>query len=364
MSAVKVLQIGLSSFPGGVENAIMNYFRFMDKNKVHFDFVCTESSLAYSEEIEISKSRIYYLESPKTNPIKYLNDLTNLIKDKEYDVVHINMLSAANIVPLIAAKKANVKKIIIHSHNSSLPSGRLRKMLHYFNRPFLSLYTSRYMACSKAASEWMFGDKNSDNVYILKNAIDADRFDFNIQQRKKLREQYKIHDDAVVIGHVGRFAEEKNHSFLIDCFYALQNELPNSYLLLVGDGILKEEICLKIAEYKLEEKVIMTGNVNDTSKYYMMMDVFCMPSKFEGLGIVAIEAQASGLPCILSTGVPKSAVVLDSSERISLDETNQWVKAIVEKSSQARNYDAKPAIQVSGYDVHSEVEKLEKYYLS
>lgn len=363
MGDIKVLQVGLSSYPGGVENAIMNYFRFSDREKIHYDFLCTENSLAYSDEIEKSGGRIFYVPSLKKDIGAFKKKFSELLRAEKYDVVHINMLSAANIFPVVYAHRNHVKKIIVHAHNSYLPSGILKKTAHHLLKHTIGLFTKNFMACSPGAARWLFGSKKSKKAYILHNAVDYGRFSFNSEIRDVMRKKYGIDESTVVIGHVGRFNEEKNHKFLVELFCKYKKINRSSKLVLVGDGIMLDTVKKQVEDLGLVSDVIFVGSVSDASSYYQMMDLFCMPSHFEGLGIVAIEAQSSGLPCICSTGVPNEAIISCAAKRISLDDNEKWLSEMVRMGKMPRISNMERSLTEAGYNIICESKKLENYYL-
>ena len=361
MGVVKVLQIGLSSYPGGVENAIMNYYRFIDREKVHFDFVCTEDSLAYSQEIEAAGGKILYLPSPKRHMLQYAKALRKAINQGQYDVVHINMLSAINIFPAVFAKHTSAKRIIAHAHNANLP-GKAKRFAHRILKCMMPLFTTQWLACSKEAAVWLFGKKGAEKTHIVKNAIDYDKYRFDEKVRQEMRAHYQIAEEERVIGHVGRFGEEKNQKFLVDCFAKVRQTLPETRLLLVGDGSLQETVKQQTRDLGIADHVIFVSDVNNAAPYYQMMDVFCLPSLFEGLGIAAIEAQISGLPCICSTGVPAATAIMKQTRRIALEKPEEWVSCIVDMLGKKRTCAAQEEIEQVGYSAADEAVKLQEYY--
>lgn len=362
MECIKVLQIGVSSYPGGVENATMNYFRSLNRERVCFDFVCMEDSLAYSEEIQRTGGKIYYLPSPKDHMLQFARELRDVINGGHYDVVHVNMLSAVNLLPVLFSQNTYAKRIVAHAHNSGLPRGGMKKAAHYVLKPLIPLLTKEWMACSPEAAEWLFGKHNVPKVRIMNNAIDFERFRFNSEVRKRMRKQYGLDESIPVIGHVGRFNEEKNHQFLLRIFQQVKRLKPDAMLLLVGAGPLQEPVRQQAARMGLSDSVIFVGGVEDTSPYYQMMDVFCLPSVFEGLGIVAIEAQASGLPCVCSMGVPQTAILTEEARRLALDDEKAWVCQTHSMLAQGRTESAEKNVQQAGYHIVLEAAKLEKYY--
>lgn len=364
MSVNRVLQVGISSFPGGVENAIMNYYRSINKLNIQFDFICIEDELAYSDEISKLGGKIYYIPNPKRNLKKFIYSFKQILNTNNYQIVHFNLLSAANIIPLVIAKRMKLKKRIVHAHNSSIPRGKLRKILHYINKPLLRYLATDFIACSHIAANWLFGMKQN-NVIILNNAINLEKFSYKEESRKEIRNDLKISNETFVIGHIGRFAEEKNHNFLIDTFSEFLKFNNNSKLILVGDGPEKEKIVCKINQLNLENKVYIIGEKHDVSKYYSAMDLFCMPSIFEGLGIVLIEAQATNLFCVCSDAITDEAILTDRVKKISLKKSSKfWAKEMANICSlNYKREGIKKEIVDKGYDVNLECINLEKFYL-
>lgn len=361
MGAVRILQIGLSSYPGGVENAIMNYYRCMDKEAVQFDFVCTEDSLAYSEEMESYGARIFYLPSPKGHMLRYRKALKRTINEGKYDAVHVNMLSAVNLFSAVFAKHTCATRVIAHAHNASLP-GKVKRLAHRVLKCFVPLFVTDRLACSKEAAVWLFGNKGAEKTRIVKNAIDYDKYRFDAGVREKMRAQYGFAENEPVIGHVGRFGEEKNQRFLVDCLADLKKRLPNARLLLVGDGPLRETVKEQARALGLEDSVTFVSGVSCAAPYYQMMDAFCLPSLHEGLGIAAIEAQIAGLPCVCSTGVPQATAIMKATERIALSEREAWVERLVQMLGLPRRAADEEEIARVGYSIADEAVKLQEFY--
>ena len=362
MGAVRILHIGLSGYPGGVENAVMNYYRCIDREQVQFDFVCTEDSLAYSEQIDALGGRILYLPSPKRHMLRYRKALRRLINGGGYDAVHIHMLSAVNLFHAVFAHGTRVKRIIAHAHNASLP-GRVKRIAHRVLKPLVPLFVTERMACSEAAAVWLFGRRGAKKTRILKNAIDHDAYRYDAAKRQAMRQRYGLASDETVIGHVGRFGEEKNQRFLVECLSRLEEHTPRARLLLVGDGPLLESVRQQARALGLEDRVIFVGGVDTAAPYYPMMDVFCLPSLHEGLGIAAIEAQISGLPCLCSTGVPAATAIMQATRRIPLAEPEAWVRALAELAGRERCGADPEELARVGYRAADEAVKLQDYYV-
>lgn len=357
----RILQIGMHEKLGGVETFLMNYYMHIDKTKVQFDFInMYEEDLCFSKEIKEMGGKIYKVRNVKKHPLQYFNQIKKIIKENEYDIVHINMLSAANILPILAADCANAKNIIVHSHNNNVPKGMLRKILNQINKKIILKKATTLLACSEEAGKWLFGDKSEFTV--IKNAIDVNKFKYDSQKREEIRKKYGL-EDKLVLGHIGRFEEQKNHKFLIEIFEKVREKNKDAKLLLVGDGILKEKIEEEVKKKNLKQDVIFIGSSYNVSDFYQAMDAFIFPSLFEGLGIVLIEAQCNGLDCFTSKDtVPKEADISNNVEYISLNNNpEEWSEKILQKKIE-RKKDYFDKLDKK-YDINIAVKKLEDIYM-
>ncbi|HBA37313.1 MAG TPA: glycosyltransferase family 1 protein [Firmicutes bacterium] len=350
---------------GGVEAVVMNYYRNIDHSKIQFDFICDSDStnIPYDEIKKLGGKVI--LIPPYQKVISYHRELKKVLKDGNYKIVHshINTLS---VFSLFAAKCAGVPVRIAHSHSTTNKQEFKKHLLKMALRPFSKVFATDYMCCSELAGRWLFGDKTYDKgkVYLLNNAIDLDKFAYNENIRKAKRKELKIDEDTLVIGHIGRFVEQKNHSFIIDIFDEVHKENPNSVLVLVGQGPLQDEIKEKVHTLGLDESVKFLGQRNDVGELYQAIDLFLLPSLYEGLGMVLIEAQAAGLPCVCSTEVPKIAQVTENVEFVDLQSNLQkWTSKIEENLNFLERHDTIKQISKHGYNIKLEKEMLEKYYL-
>ncbi len=349
---------------GGVESVVMNYYRNIDRNKVQFDFLCSESStdIPY-EEIEKLGGRVFIVPN-YTKVVKYQKELQKIFKENNYKIVHSH-ISTMSIFPLRAAKKAGVPIRIAHSHSTTNKKEKKKNLLKQVLRPFSRVYATDYMCCSELAGRWLFGDKEYDkgNVYLLNNAIDLDKFKFDEKVRKTKRKELGIGDDTFVIGHIGRFVEQKNHRFLIDIFNEIHKKNSNSLLLLVGQGPLKKEIENKVKELKLNDSVRFLGQRNDVNELYQAFDVFLLPSLYEGLPVVGVEAQATGLLCELSNDMTKETKVLDTTRFISLNTSaEEWATIILDDYSRFKRHDTTYEITKKNFNIKNETSKLENEY--
>lgn len=362
---IRIAQVIGKWVGGGVEAVVMNYYRHIDKSKIQFDFICdSDSTNIPYEEIESLGGKVILIP-PYQKVFKYHKELKKVLKEGNYKIVHshINTLS---VFPLFAAKCAKVPVRIAHSHSTIVNNKRefkrnvMKNILKHFSRVF----ATDYFACSELAATSQFGKKvyNNGEVVIINNAIDVEKFKYDEKIRKYKRKELGIKGNNLVIGHIGRFVETKNHSFIIDIFNEVHKQNNNSILLLVGQGPLMEEIKEKVHNLGLDNSVKFLGQRTDANELYQAFDIFLFPSLYEGLGMVLIEGQVSGLSCIASKEVPSIAKINDNFKFISLDEdVSVWKDAIQELSSSDRS-DCSKTISSNGYDISKEVKKLEKKY--
>ena len=266
-------------------------------------------------------------------------------------------------LPLAAAKKANVSTRIAHSHTSNFDSD-LKKPIRNMTKHLIPMYATDFFGCSDEAMEFMFGKRAAKDGIVINNAIDTSKFTFSEKTRKKIRKEFSLPADSFVVGHVGRFNYPKNHEFLISIFNELLKEEPSAKLLLVGDGENKAIIKKQVSDLGISKSVIMTGVRNDIHDIMQAMDVFVMPSRYEGLPVVSIEAQASGLPCVFSDVVTTDLNITGNCRFISLKlNTKGWVEAILSFKKYTRRNTSED-LRLSGYDSHSEAVKIKDYYIN
>ncbi len=350
---------------GGVETVIMNYYRRIDKNKIQFDFFALEGSkLPQKEEIEEAGGRVYIV--PRyTKPWKYCKKVYDIFKQNNYKIVHSNM-NTLSFFPLYTAKKAGIPVRIAHNHSTASKGETKKNLLKYVLRPFAKKYATDYMACSVQAAEWMFGKKAVDEgcVNIVNNAIEVENFTYNASKRNDIRAQYAVQEDEILLGCIGRLCFQKNQKFLLRLLTKLNNEAGCSgrvKLMLIGDGENRDRLIALIRELKLDNQVIMVPACDNVNDYYSAFDIFTLPSRYEGFGMVAVEAQVSGLPCLLSDKFPEAVVIGTKVDRMELDE-ERWLdklKAYVDETKKQRACDID---LFSDYDVKVQAGKLQEYY--
>ena len=341
----------------GATCVIMNYYRNMNLDSIHVDFAShNETDESLLDEISKKGSHYYNLKS-RANVLLYFLKLYNILKN--YDVLHVNGNSATSSIELLAGKLAHTKIRIAHNHNTKTDHPIIHKLLS-------SLFKSSYnvcLACSKEAGNWIFGE---GNFKVLINAIDVNKYVFSSYTRSKYRDELLITKETVVVGHVGAFNEQKNHHKLLDVFKEFLAIHPNARLLLVGDGYLKDLIIARIKELDIVDKVILTGIRTDIPQILSVMDVFVFPSKFEGLGLAVIEAQASGLPCLLSDHVPQDVYLSEHVESLSLEvDAYTWAGRIEKLLMYNRTEQSRRnaiSITQGGYNIKTEANMLYKIY--
>lgn len=366
---IRILHVLGSRPTGGVGAFLYNYHQYIDKSKVQFDYLMFSDfkSGDYDEKVKKLGGRVYVLPALKHKRLLLLHDLLIQFFAKhasEYNIVHLHTANLAFLV-LKVAKKYGIEVRIIHAHATVYSEKYLwkswrNKVLWYIGKK----YATNYCACSKAAGEFYYGKEavESGLVKVIPNAIDLEKYKFNQAIRNKIRKSLQL-DDTFVVGHIGRMFPPKNQIFLLKVFDEIKKTKANAVLLMVGDGPLRIEIEDEILKSGLTDSVILLGVRNDVPNLLMAMDVFVLPSLSEGLGIVAMEAQASGLKCILSDKVPVETD-MGGAKYISLQTyCKQWASAILncEKKHNRNSYLSN--LIKNGYSIKESVEALQNYYI-
>jgi glycosyltransferase involved in cell wall biosynthesis len=359
----RVLQVFSRMDRGGAESMIMNYYRKIDKTKLQFDFlVHTNERCAFDEEIELLGGRIYHL--PKysiKNHFDYKNKIrTFLYSHPEHKIIHGHYFTISAIYLKIAKKMDRI--CIAHSH-TALNEVSVKHLIFKLLIAPLRYLADYKLACSKLAGKWMFGS-NNNKVIILKNAIDVNKFVFDKIVRNNLRKEFKI-EDKFVVGHIGRFFHPKNHNFLIQIFQKITLINDDAVLLLVGDGELREQIENKVQKLGLKDKVIFTGVRTDIPELLQAMDVFLLPSFYEGLPVTLVEAQAAGLKVFASDTITTEIAITDNITFLSLQKSTEfWAEKINNANVGYERKGIKKEIIDAGYDVEDSAKWLENFYLS
>lgn len=326
---IRVLHVGLSSNPGGVENLVLNYHKNIDRTNIQFDYIdMYGEGIAFSKEIGELGGEIYTLPNYKRHPIDATKKFRNILDENEFDIMHIHMQSAANLMPVLIGNKKRIP-VICHSHSSSTPKGMLRKILNLLNIKRLRKIKVYQWACGEKAGEWMWG-VNFDSENIIPNAIDTSVYSKNISIRNSIRKELSISVEDKVVGFVGRFGDEKNTFFLIEILKELIKIDINYKLLTVGGNGLYDQFVEKIKKEKLEAHYCSAGIQSSARDFYQAMDAFLLPSFFEGFPLVGVEAQAMGLPCFMSDRIAMEIDITNSVHFLPIEPESAclWAKQI------------------------------------
>ncbi|GIM28751.1 putative glycosyltransferase EpsF [Clostridium polyendosporum] len=369
----RILQITGGMNTGGAETMIMHLYRTIDKSKVQFDFISfTDAKCHYDDEIKALGGRIFYVPSPKkTNLFKFIVDLYRVIKQYgPYHAVHAHTLFNSGLA-LLAARLAGIKLRICHSHNTLGDYGHIliRKIYFAFMRVLIKLNSNKNVSCTKAAGKFLFGKRSirKQMFTVLPNAIDLTPYKYiDLNAVRSMRKKLGINEDTLVIGHVGKFGEQKNHIFLVRLAEYLRDKEVDFKLILIGQGDLKKQIEAMIEEKQLNEHVKFLGVQTNIPLYMRMFDVFVLPSLYEGLGIVLIEAQAAGTPCVISDTIPKECDMgLGLINMLSLNaKLDSWLNAILNSSKTKRISSSitTGVILKNGYNLDTTVKTLIDIY--
>lgn len=360
---IKVLHYIYGLNIGGAESFLYNMIKSMPKNKYQFDF-CIQSGRNENEKlitlIEDNNGKIYHIPAYNKNPFQNKKGFEGLIAEIKPDIVHFHMNALINTAPLKVCEKLNVR-YLVHSHNTKSNGGKLAQILHKANSMKLSGKSFGRVACGRDAGKYFY---NINEFVVIQNGIILDDYGYSIEKRQIIRSELKIDADTRVIGHVGRFVPAKNHEFILSTFKELRLKIPNSKLILIGDGDLKDEIQKKVMELGISDAVIFTGNISNVPDLLSVFDVFLFPSYFEGLPFTLVEAQAAGLSILTSTNVTKDVDVTGLVKYMDLSKTaKEWADELMKmlNTTQTREeYVSK--MKGSIYDIDAEVKKLDDFY--
>lgn len=348
---------------GGAEAFILNMYRNIDTSEVQFDFLLrgnnsTEENL---REIEKYGGRVFITSEFPRHPLKNYREVKKILRENKFDAVHIHANSFIYTFPLSLAYKRGIPARILHSHNTKpLGNNFILKIIHKMNISRLSKKITDRIACSREAGEWMFGGRD---FTVVKNGINIDKFRFNEEKRRAVRREFNL-DGKLVVGHIGRFSYQKNHAFLLGIFAEILKKNENAALFLVGGGELKDDITEKAKALGIEKHIIFAGIRTDVYDLLQAFDVFVFPSHFEGMPITLVEAQASGLSCVISDIITAEADVGGNITRKPLtDSAQSWAEAALKAAENART-DNTDLIRKRGYDAKESARALTGIYKS
>ncbi len=362
MEPIRILQVIGSLNIGGSQTMIINLHKAIDRTRIQFDYICDKSDeMELRPIVESLGAKVYVL--PAFNGLNLMEVVKAwddfLINHPEYRILHSHVRSYASLYIPIAKKHG--LKTIIHSHSTSNGTGfkAFGKKVLQFPLRYQADY---YFACSKEAGKWLFGNRivNSSDFFIVPNAIDSEKFSYDYQTRLKIRKELHI-DNNYVIGTVGRLTKSKNQSFLLDVFAAYKKKNTSSVLLFIGDGELRRQLMEKARRLNISDDVLFVGNKENVQDYYQAMDLFTFPSLWEGLGTVAVEAQCSGLRCVVSTGVPKSVDLgLGLLTFVNVGSAEEWERSLTNQAYSRESQ--RLAVINRGFDIKESAKKLEQFY--
>lgn len=368
----KILMTGMSPVLAGTETFIMNYYRHLDKSKFQVDFIKrTTETVVFEDEIKSNGSKIFYLPRKGKNPIAYKKAVREFFEEfgNDYDAIWYNAMGIPNIDLLQYAKKYGIRTRILHSHSSMWKGSAIKYILHRWNQTRLKTKVNKYFACSGVAADYMFLGNLRPQVQIIQNAIEMEKFSFSESKRTDLRMELGW-NDCKVIGNVGRLDVQKNQPFLIDIFYEAYKKDNTLRLVIIGkragtnstEDLIKE----KIQEYNLQDKVLLAGSQFDMQKWLSAMDLFILPSIFEGLPLSAVEAQANGLPVLVSDAITKELKILNQVQYLSLnDDKKVWRDSILEMIhlSRTSQVEIEQKFTEKGFDIVTQAKDIEKLFL-
>ena len=367
MRPIRVLQLVSPGF-GGIESFLFNHYQYMDTERVRFDFLTQNRALKDAEQYRNFQYEVHLLPTTADKNRDLFVRQVREIFGNHYDVLHLNNCFWTGFLLEELAREAGIRKVIVHSHSTFIdePDAKRREELYRrheeVKKAFSTELATDFWACSQMAADWLFGPQiPGDRIRIIKNAIEVEKYRFDAEKRAQLRKELNL-EDALVLGTSGRLSYQKNHSFLIDVFSKFHQNHPKSKLLITGDGELREDLAKQVSGSHLEKDVLLLGWKNNVEDYLQAMDLFLLPSRFEGLGIAAVEAAASGLPCIVSDQVPKDVAFAENIWHRPLDAA-VWTCALEQLAAQPCDRESGcETVRMAGYDIRQQARVLEDLY--
>lgn len=368
MEPIRVLHNIVLMDTGGIETLVMNLYRNIDRERLMFDFLVHRPQEGYYEkEIKSYGGKIF--RTTPFNPAKikpFKQECMKVFEEHpEYKVFHAHQ--ELNLWTLDYAHQAGVPTRIAHSHNAKTVVN-LKYFFFLYEKMFIHKHCTDMFMCSPAAGEWSFGKKAVDEgkVKFVKGIIDTEKFKYNEQVRREVREEYNI-GDKILIGHVGRFMQQKNHMFLLDVFNEIHKRNPNTMLALCGNGRLEDDIKKKVHDLGLDNDVIFTGVVGSvnvqTCRLYQAYDLYLFPSLWEGLPLTCVEAQTAGLPLLISDVIAKETVATGNVTQFSLTKTpEEWAKKALDILDKYQRHNCQQEVKKAGFDVRDTASWLQEFY--
>lgn len=370
MKKIRVLQILDALDSGGAENVIVSYNARMDQTKYIWDYLIMDVPEIIEGRLESRVNnlggKIYRVTRKKKNFIKHCKEVDDVIRKGKYDIVHSNLYELSAIY-LYYAQRANVRGRIAHIHSLNETRGFMIDMFRKFLKPFLLFFANGYVACGRNVAKSFWGNRliNKGKVFVLTNAINSEEFKYNSELRNKLRQQYGIEDKIAVVA-IARMTPQKNPRYIMKCFCEFKKIEQNSILFYIGNGEMEREIAEYANELHIEKDVVFMGVRNDINKLYNMFDILIMPSKYEGLPVVAIEAQCNGLNCLFSDRITDEIMINENAEMLSINKPAcDWARKMKELVEENKKFDRNSGvynIKKLGFDINDTANMLDSYY--
>lgn len=360
----KVLHIGLSSTLGGIETFVKYHYEHIDRSTVQFDFLKTEDAICFESDFISQGSRLFQIP-PRTMILQhYFGLLTFFRAHRTYSFVHFHINTCSWIAPALFAWFYGIP-LIVHSHNQWRGRSLKTRFLHLINRPLVRTIATLRFACSHVAAEWLFGRVVSrrGSYHLVRNAIDATRYSFSPTTRERKRQElggrYRF-----IVGHVGRFVYQKNHEFLIRVFAEVHRRFPDALLVLIGDGPLRGQVQRQVSSLRLENNVSFLGVRSDVRELLQAMDVFLLPSRYEGLPLATVEAQAAGLRCVIANTITQETTITELVNVVDVHESpSSWADVLLKDDMQYGSRQGRGMeVRMAGYDVRANAEWLQELY--
>ncbi|MGL6107384.1 glycosyltransferase [Romboutsia sp.] len=366
MDKIKVLHYTPGFLSGGIESRLLDWYRNIDRSNIQFCLVKLNNidDTHNISEFKRLGGEVYNFPSLNLkNSFKYIKELTKLFKNNKFDVVHVHDVNSGIFV-LIIAKISKIKLRILHSRTTDYLPNEKNLLIKKSLKKLGPIFSNKFFACSDEAGIWLFGDKKSKDVKVIKNGIQIEKFIFDEEKRNSIRQELGIKDKKVV-GTISRLSPQKNINFLLKVFSKIYEKDNNTVLLIVGEGQMKQELIEKAKYLSLENQIIFLGEKNDVWNYYMAFDLFISTSLYEGFGTTAIESQATGTPTLLSTGFPNVVCVTNIVERINLDDSiEKWAERSIKLMKVRGKKTITNEIIEAGYSAEQVAKNLECIYLN
>ncbi|MDD2980785.1 MAG: glycosyltransferase family 1 protein [Hespellia sp.] len=362
---MNILFYALTKNQGGIENLIYNYYSWMKRTNLQITFLAMDENVVYEEEFRKLGAKVIHLPEKKKNRQFFYEKMEAIVRSGKYDAVWFNDNNLCDISLLKIARKRKVPVRICHSHNSTLTTpGKLRLLRHRWNSLFITKYATDLWSCSDKAAEWAYGkDWKQKDVRMIPNAVDTMKFCYNNEIRSAMRKQMHL-EGKFVIGNVGRFCEAKNHEFILHIFKRLLEMEPNGELILIGQGELFEQTKKKAKELQVEQSVRFLGQQDNVAEIIQCFDAFLMPSLYEGFPVAIVEAQAAGVPCVISDVITSEVNITGSVHYLSLQEdTTKWSQVLLNTRNDIDRIQRSNKMQESNYSIRNAAKALENWFL-